>query len=40
MEIEITFADDVGTYEKSFLEQTYPYFKMLFDSGMKDSRYD
>ena len=38
MEIEILFADGNSAFEKSFLEQNYPYFKTLFNSGMKDSR--
>ena len=38
MEIRIIFADESSVFEKSFLEQNYPYFKTLFNSGMKDSR--
>ena len=38
MQIEIAFADGSSAFEKSSLEQNYPYFKTLFNSGMKDSK--
>jgi hypothetical protein len=37
MKIEIVFADSSGLYEKSFLNENFPYFAKLFDSGMRDA---